>query len=72
MTDAYGSSDGTKVCGKFAELASTVYYWTSALSYIVIAINYILRTVCIKLVDWIGFPTETMKLSKTTSITFWV
>jgi hypothetical protein len=24
------------------------------------------------LVDWIGFPTETVRLSKTTSITFWV
>lgn len=72
LTDTYGSSDDTKVCGKYAELASTVYYWTSALSYIIIGINYILRMVCIMLVDWIGFPTETSRLSKTTSITFWV
>lgn len=49
-----------------------MYYWTSALSYIIIGINYILRTVCIMLVDWIGFSTETVRLSKTTTITFWV
>ena len=50
----------------------TVYMWTTALSYILIGFNYILRTVCIKLVDWIGYDTETMRLSKTTSVTFWV
>jgi len=47
-----------------------VYLWTSALSYLLIGINYILRTICIMLVDWIGFSTETVRLSKTTTITF--
>ena len=46
--------------------------WTTALSYILIGFNYILRTVCIMLVDWIGYDTETIRLSKTTSVTFWV
>ena len=46
--------------------------WTTALSYILIGFNYILRTVCIKLVDWIAYDTETIRLSKTTSVTFWV
>ena len=50
----------------------TVYMWTTALSYILIGFNYILRTVCIMLVNWIGYDTETMRLSKTTSVTFWV
>ena len=53
-------------------LIGTVYMWTTALSYILIGFNYILRTVCIMLVDWIGYDTETMRLSKTTSVTFWV
>lgn len=48
----------------------TVYLWTSALSYLLIGINYILRTVCIMLVDWIGYSTETERLSKTTTVTF--
>lgn len=33
-------------------------------------INFILRTICIALVNWIGFRTETEKLSKTTTVTF--
>lgn len=47
-----------------------MYLWTTALSYLLIGINYVLRTVCIMLVDWIGFSTETVRLSKTTTITF--
>jgi len=51
---------------------SSVYYWTTALSYLLIGINYILRTVCIMLVDWIGYSSETVRLSKTTNVTFFV
>lgn len=47
-----------------------MYYWTTALSYLLIGINYILRTICIMLVDWIGYSTETIRLSKTTNVTF--
>lgn len=47
-----------------------VYVWTSALSYLLIGINYVLRTICIMLVDWIGYSTETVRLSKTTTVTF--
>jgi len=53
-------------------MAFTVLLLTSALSYILIGINYVLRTICIMLVDWIGFPTETERLSQTTNVTFYV
>lgn len=33
-------------------------------------VNYILRTVCIMMIDWVGFATETERLSKTTTVTF--
>ena len=46
--------------------------WTSLLGYLLIGINYILRTVAIMLVDKIAYSTETVRLSKTTSVTFWV
>ena len=42
------------------------------LSYLIIIFNYILRTICIMLVDWVRFPTETQRLSETTSVTFFV
>lgn len=67
-----GRTDGVQICTEFDEKVGTVYMWTTALSYLLIGINYILRTVCIMLVDWIGLPTETQRLSKTTSVTFWV
>lgn len=72
MTLSYGQADGEAVCGYYADTVASVYLWTSALSYLLIGINYILRTVCIMLVDWIGFATETGRLSKTTTITFLV
>lgn len=53
-------------------MTTSVYYWTTSLSYLLIGINYILRTICIKLVDWIGYDSETVKLSKTTNVTFFV
>jgi len=46
------------------------YFLVSALSYVLTTINFILRTVCIMLIDWVGFATETERLSKTTTITF--
>ena len=66
------ANDNEAICGKYTELSSSVYYWTTSLSYLLIGINYILRTICIKLVDMIGYSSETVKLSKTTNVTFYV
>jgi len=44
----------------------------NGLSYVLAIINYILRTVCIMLIDWVGFATETERLSSTTTVTFLV
>lgn len=47
-----------------------VLFWTSSLGYVLTGINYVLRTVCIMLVAWIGYASETVKLERTTTITF--
>lgn len=70
LTNSYGQTAGEPICKGYYDEVASVYLWTSALSYLLIGINYILRTVCIMLVDWIGFSTETVRLSKTTTITF--
>jgi len=44
--------------------------FTTGLSYVLTIINFILRTICIALIDWVGFATETERLSKTTTVTF--
>ena len=67
-----GRTDKVEICTEFDKQVGDVYMWQTALSYLLIGINYILRTICIMLVNWIGFPTETIRLSKTTSVTFWV
>jgi len=69
---SYKAANGEAICQEFSNDVLAVYFWTTALSYLLIGINYILRTVCIMLVDWIGFDTETVRLSKTTTITFLV
>ena len=49
-----------------------MYAWTTALSYILIGFNYILREICIALIMWIGYDTETVQLMMITKITFTV
>ena len=34
--------------------------------------NYVLRMICIKLITWIGYPTETRQLEEITQVTFLV
>ena len=45
-------------------------FWTKSLSYILVGVNYILRVVCIMLINWIGYKTATERLEKTTTVTF--
>lgn len=49
-----------------------VLFWTNALSYIIIGLNYVLREACIALINWIGYSTETKRLERTTMLTFYV
>jgi hypothetical protein len=49
-----------------------VLFWTNALSYIIIGLNYFLREACIYLINWIGYRTETKRLYVTTMLTFYV
>ena len=63
-------TNGTDVCEDLAAKQGKVYLLTSALSYLLIGLNVVLRMVCIMIVDWIGYPTETKRLSQTTTVTF--
>ena len=66
----YNQADGDQICKYYYDNVFSVYLWTTALSYLLIGINYILRTICIMLVTWIGFKTETEQLSNITTVTF--
>jgi hypothetical protein len=47
-----------------------VLFWTNSIAYFLVGINYILRVFCIMLVDWIGYNTETIRLERTTTVTW--
>ena len=69
---SFPESDDQPICKDYYDQVNVVYLMTTALSYLLIGINYILRTVCIMCVDWIGYSTETERLSKTTTVTWLV
>jgi len=72
MSQSYGHPKGALICSEFSEIQTTVFLWLNSLKYFITGVNFILRTVCILLVAWIGYPTETEKLLMTTKVTFFV
>jgi len=44
---------------------------SNSISYVLTGFNYIIRTVVIIAVTWIGYPTETEQLERITSVTFY-
>lgn len=55
-------SNGVAICESYYNDILEVFFWTSALSYSITGINYVLRMVCIMLVTWIGYKDETEQL----------
>lgn len=68
----YGQADGDLICSEYNSSVFLNYLLTTSLTYVLTIVNFILRTVCIMLIDWIGYGTETERLSKTTTVTFLV
>lgn len=44
----------------------------TSLKYFITIFNFVLRTVVISAIAWIGYPTETQQLEETTKVTFYV
>ena len=59
MENTYGHPKGQKICAQYQEIAFEVFLWLNSLKYFITGVNFVLRTICIKLVAWIGYPTET-------------
>lgn len=70
LNQTFGHPQKKKICAEYSSIVSTVRLEQSLLGVFITIVNFILRTVCIKLVDWIGYPTETEKLKETTKVTF--
>lgn len=60
--DTYGDPEGRYICWDYQYKVYEVYIMLNSLKYFITGVNYILRTICISLVAWIGYKTETLKL----------
>lgn len=72
ITYPEGDADGIAICEQYNNKMMEVLIWTESIAYILVGLNYVLRTACIMLVQWIGYHTETMKLERTSTVTFLV
>jgi hypothetical protein len=60
----------TAICEQFMTYSRKLIWWGQSLSYIIIGLNFILREICIQLINWIGYKTETERLTQITILTF--
>jgi len=72
ITTAYGHPKNALICSEYLSIKTEVFLWINSLKYFITGVNFVLRTICIALVAWIGYPTETQKLEMTTKVTFFV
>lgn len=72
IKSTYGHPENIAICSEYSSMIFESKIWLSSLKYFITTINFVLRTVCISLVAWIGYPTETKQLEETTKVTFWM
>lgn len=59
-----------EICYTYLSLDAKATILTSSFSYILIGFNYVLRTIVIMVVEWIGYATQTAMLERITTVTF--
>lgn len=59
-----------QICAGYIKTSRNIMFWTKGVSYGIIFINFILREFCIKLINQIGFRTETERIYEVTKLTF--
>jgi hypothetical protein len=64
------SQEPAEICYEYLKLDAKATVLSSSFSYILIGFNYILRTVVIMVVSWIGYATQTAMLERITTVTF--
>lgn len=68
-------ADKTKAedtCKKYDGVAFWAFVMNNALSYVIVGVNYVIRTIMICLISKIGYASETEQLKKITSATFYM
>jgi hypothetical protein len=58
------------ICNSYNSLANKAFLLTESLSYVIVGVNTVIRTIMIMMITWIGYSSETVLLSKITTFTF--
>ena len=59
-----------KICSEFRYYAYFVFFAVKMLTIVVVVLNFFLREICIRLINWVGYKTETVRIAKVTKLTF--
>lgn len=59
MASSYGHPEEVQICNEYRSIVFEIFVWISSLKYFITTFNFVLRTVVISLIAWIGYPTET-------------
>ena len=60
------------ICADYRFIAIELFVGLRSIQYIIPIVNFVFRTICIKLVHWIGYSTRTVELIQTTKVCFFV
>lgn len=72
LKSTYGHPDNVAICADYKFWILEAFVWMTSLKYFITIFNFVLRTVVISAIAWIGYPTETRQLEETTKVTFYV
>ena len=75
LNKEFGGENGepkVKICSVYDYLMTKTYFMSKSVGYIITGTNFVLRTLLITIVAWIGYATETKKLERTTTVVFLV
>ena len=61
-----------ETCDEYSSVAQWAMLMNDTLGYIIVGVNFIIRTVMIMLLSWIGYSSETVKLARITNFTFYM
>jgi len=59
-------------CDTFNAAKFSAFLMNSCLGYVIVGVNYVIRTLMIMMITWIGYASETEQLTKITSFTFYM
>lgn len=59
-----------RMCAEFRNVAYSVFFYMQIISIIIIVLNFVLRVICRKLINWVGYKTQTKRQAKMSKLEF--